>query len=79
LGREKQLPAVLVRAETYAREALAWLLEDRVAARVDVAAEISRPGWLGLAIAITRPGADVAVQYRYDVVWAGQAARAEAV
>lgn len=77
LSREKQQPAVLARAEEYAREALAWLLDDRVAARVDVAAEFSRPGWLGLLIEIHRPPTDP-VTFRYQMTWAAQAARSEA-
>lgn len=39
LGREARRPGVVRRAEEYAREALAWLLDDGVAERVDVAAE----------------------------------------
>lgn len=39
LDRAKHLPETLRRAEDYAREALAWLVEDGVGARVDVVAE----------------------------------------
>ncbi len=54
IDREKQLPEVLRRAEEYAREALRWMVDDGVAARVDVAAEIVRTGFLGLRIDILR-------------------------
>lgn len=37
LGREARRPDVVRRAEGYAREALAWLVEDGAAERVDVA------------------------------------------
>lgn len=55
LRREKQLVSVLRRAETYAAEALAWLLEDRIAATVDVVATNPASGVLALAVTITRP------------------------
>lgn len=59
LSREKQLPAVLIRAQDYAAEALAWLVDDGVAASVDVTAEVVARGILGLGIAITRPDGTV--------------------
>jgi len=68
LHREKQLPGVLARAEEYAREALAWLIEDGVAERVEVVASIPRGGILGLAVSITRPRSPT-VQYRFDAFW----------
>jgi phage gp46-like protein len=74
LYREKEEATVLVRAREYAREALQWLLDDQVAAAVDVEAEITRPGMLGLHIVITRP-LSTPVEYRFSAVWAGQAAR----
>lgn len=66
LSREKQLPEVLARAEEYARQALAWLVEDGVAGRVSVVASAPRPGTLALAVAIDRPGAGAR---RFEYVW----------
>lgn len=74
LSRSTLSEAVVARAEEYAREALAWLLEDKVAEAVDVTAEVVRYGVLGLAVSITRPGKD-AVSYRYNYNWAAQEAR----
>jgi len=68
LSREKQLTDVLVRAEEYANEALAWLVEDKVASAVDVTAEVVRDGMLGLLVRVTRPAGEVA-EYRYNHVW----------
>lgn len=68
LGREKQLASVVERAREYAVEALQWLVEDGVAARVDVAAEIVRAGMLGLHVRILRPDRS-RVEYRFDHVW----------
>lgn len=52
LAREKQTEATRRRAELYAREALAWLVEDGLAARVEVEAAWAAPQRLGLRIRI---------------------------
>jgi phage gp46-like protein len=74
LSREKETAAALRRAEEFACEALQWLVEDRVAERVEVAAQVPRTGLLGLAITIHRPRKDP-VQYRFDRTWSAQQAR----
>lgn len=74
LGREKQMQEVVTRAEEYVREALQWLLDDKVADRVDGTAEITRPGMLGITVKVYRPATD-AVQWRFDYTWAAQAAQ----
>jgi phage gp46-like protein len=68
LSREKQLPSVLARAKEYAEEALGWLIDDKIAATVDVFAEISAPGVLGLLITITRPSGE-REEHRFDTIW----------
>jgi phage gp46-like protein len=73
LARSKETPKALERVEEYAREALQWLLDDRVAERVDVTAEIPRPGMLGLTVQIFRPRADP-VTYRFNHAWSAQGA-----
>ncbi|MBR0647532.1 phage GP46 family protein [Plastoroseomonas hellenica] len=52
LRREKQQPETLRRAEDYAREALAWLVEDGLARGVTVSAEWVAMGLLGLRVEI---------------------------
>jgi phage gp46-like protein len=52
LSREKQLPDVLQRAQTYAEEALAWLVEDGIARSVAAPAEWIDRGVLGILIDI---------------------------
>lgn len=69
LSREKQTAEVVARAREYALEALGWMLRDRVASAVEVVAEITRPGVLGLSIIITRP--DGPGRERFDFVWKG--------
>lgn len=68
LSREKQTDQVLERAREYAKEALAWLLEDGIAREVLVTAEVVRPGVLGLGIEIRR-GDAAPVRYRFDSFW----------
>ena len=68
LSREKQLAAVVQRAREYAEEALAWLVEDGIAAAVRVEAGIVRQGVLGLRIEIERPDGS-AVEYRFNRLW----------
>jgi phage gp46-like protein len=52
LAREKETADVLARAQEYAREALAWLVEDGAAAAVEVSAAWVRRGVLGLTVTI---------------------------
>lgn len=74
LAREKQTPQTKARAEQYCREALAWMIEDKVATALDVATEYAAMGWLLIQIDIYRPDGS-AVRYRYDYEWAAQAAK----
>jgi phage gp46-like protein len=50
LAREKQTDETLRRAEDYAAEALAWLVEDRLAESVEVAAVWASAGAMRLAV-----------------------------
>jgi phage gp46-like protein len=74
LSREKQVQTVLSRAEEYAREALQWLLDDRVSDRIEVTAEFVRAGVLGIRVVIHRPRKAPA-QFRYDFNWQAQLAK----
>ncbi|MDH0640612.1 phage GP46 family protein [Pseudomonas sp. GD03860] len=77
LAREKQLPQVLSRAQQYCREALAWLIEDLVATRIEVSAEFIAQGWMLILIDIYRPTGSP-VRYRFNYEWAAQAAKRSA-
>jgi phage gp46-like protein len=68
LDRSKATPDIAKRAEEIAREALAWLIEDRVASSVDVAAAAG--GILTLAVTVHRPTGDP-VAFRFAQVWTG--------
>jgi phage gp46-like protein len=68
LAREKTLPAVLERAKEYAREALAWMIEDGLAAEIHVEAERGRNDILGLSIDIVKPSREL-VNFTYQDIW----------
>ncbi len=67
LAREKRLSSVLGRAQDYASEALAWLVDDGIASKVDVSAELIGEATLGLQVEITRPAGPG--RQRFDFVW----------
>lgn len=68
LAREKLLPATINRAREYAQEALAWMVEDGLASRVDVQAE--RFGQAGIALTATIYRSDGRItSLRFDNVW----------
>lgn len=69
LARRKQLPEVLAEARGYAEEALAWLIRDGVASRLEIEAFIPRDEALGLSIAITKPTGQP-VRFRFEALWA---------
>ncbi|MGL6223897.1 MAG: phage GP46 family protein [Steroidobacteraceae bacterium] len=74
LRREKQTAEVLSRARQYAEQALAWMIEDKVAKSVTVTTEYGQAGWLLIESIIERPNGS-RVRYRYDYEWAAQAAK----
>ena len=55
LRREKQLSSVVLRAEQYASDALAWMLEDKLVSSVSVKGSIARNGVLALSISLGIP------------------------
>jgi phage gp46-like protein len=69
LARSKDTETTRTRAEEYGREALAWLIEDRVAARVEVVASVPRAEMLGIEVAIYRPNQADPTRFRFAHVW----------
>jgi len=68
LSREKQTGDVLNRAREYAQESLQWLIDDGVAAAVDVNATWVRAGVLSLQTIITKPSGDN-LTYQFEQLW----------
>lgn len=77
LAREKATEQTRRRAELYIREALAWIITDRIAAAIEIETE-----WQGekrdrLAIRITlrRQSGTAVADSRFDFVWALEGSR----
>ena len=79
LHREKELHSVAVRAKQYAEESLKWLIDSKIASKVEVESELLGNGVLGLAVKITRPGKTELTEYRYNYNWDGQEAKSNAL
>ncbi len=71
LDRSKETQATIDRAVEYTREALQWMIDDKVTDRIEVSAEWIRPEVLGLAVSIFRPKAD-AVTFQFNYTWDAQ-------
>jgi len=67
LDRSKRTNETVLRAKEYVLEALAWMLEDRVVASIDVQIETTASALL-IAVGLQRPGRDP-VTYRFAHVW----------
>jgi phage gp46-like protein len=68
LKRAKQLQSVANLARQYCLEALQWLIEDQVAASVDVQAEIIAMYTLGIGVQIFKPDGGFQ-SFKFEYVW----------
>jgi phage gp46-like protein len=66
LENGSQVPETLRRAETYAREALAWMIEDGVAGSVTATASFPALGWIDLVIEIEQAGSRRTFSYAWS-------------
>lgn len=69
LSRAKLLPETAAKAREYAREALQWLVDDGVAARVDVEAERHGLDTLALACRFYKADGTKLADIRFTDVW----------
>lgn len=74
LRREKQTPETQIRYQEYAKEALAWLIEDKIAETVEVVANFPERERVDLLVTIQKPQGKVA--FKYSITWNAQKARA---
>ena len=72
LRREKLTGQLATQATREAERALVWLIEDGIAADVEVTSEIQKPGWLLLQVVVVRPDAS-RVEFQHAFVWEGVA------
>ncbi|WP_374631821.1 phage GP46 family protein [Ferrovibrio sp.] len=75
LHRETQIERVRRSAEDYAKQALQWLVDDRVAKALAVSASYPADHVLTLDITIHRPGRPD-MRFRFERLWAGTEAAA---
>lgn len=68
LYREKQVPEVLQRLEEYDREALQWLITDRVVSSIDVVESFPARGVVLTEITLHRPGLP-ALNFNFQLLW----------
>ena len=71
LRREKVLEKVLTRAQQYAQESLQWLIDDRVAEKINVTTEVvgkRSDGVLGIRVEVKKPNR-TAQSYKFDYAW----------
>ena len=68
LAREKQTEETLTRAREYVIESLQWLIEDGVAASVDVETVWIREQVMGCGVTITRPDGTTR-NMNFDYAW----------
>lgn len=74
IKRAKQLTSTLAKARGYCQDALRWMIEDKIADRVDVRTSYLAPasGVMIIEIDIYRPGSANPVLYRYGYEWSAQ-------
>lgn len=63
--------SLLLQARDYAREALAWLVEDGIAARVEVRTSWLAADALGIEVVVTQPTGTKLKPFRYSYAWQG--------
>lgn len=66
--REKQVPEVLERLEEYDREALQWLITDKVVSSIDIIESFPAPGAVLSEIVLHRPSMP-ALTFRFQMLW----------
>ena len=77
LARSKALPDVAQRAEDYAREALAWLVDEGVAREVAAVAQLVREPYRALTLEVTiyRPNVADPTRFPFGAIWKEEIAR----
>lgn len=68
LERSKQSAETARLAKEYVLEALKWMIDDKVAASIDVAIDNSTNGQMFIALTLQRPGRK-AISFRFAHVW----------
>lgn len=75
IRRAKQLQKTLADARDYAQKSLAWMIEDKVADRVEVSTSYPSRGFMLIEVDIYRPNLSTPISYRFNYEWAAQQLR----
>ncbi|MEG3640435.1 phage GP46 family protein [Magnetococcus sp. PR-3] len=70
LMRQKQIEPVRVEAEEMAREAVQWMIEDKIATQIEVTATFPARHWLALSGVFHRPNRP-ALSHHFELSWEG--------
>lgn len=68
LAREKLTETVRSKYQEYSREALQWLIDDKVVKSINLTSEIVKPDSIYLSVEIIRPDGST-VGYRFNTIW----------
>lgn len=71
LERAKQTEPVRLRAKDYVDQALAWLVQDGIAAAVETQVTWNRPGGLAVVARILEPDGSLKAEFAYQWAWEG--------
>lgn len=77
LDRAKETQETINKAREWAEESLAWLVDDGLALTVDVHAEATRPGLLGLRVRVVWSN-ETETDLNWEYLWREQAWRSTA-
>lgn len=77
LSREKESEQTRLRAESYGREALRWMIREEIASATEVSAAWTAPGRLELDVVIVSPPG-TRIGWRFAIAW-GQLAGLELI
>lgn len=71
LDRAKKSSAggLLLQARDFAKEALQWLVDDGIAAAIDVKTQYLDRTAIGIEVAVTQPGSAPLKPFRYSYAW----------
>lgn len=64
--RGRPITAIMAKAQSFAQEALNWLLEDGVASKIEIKTYRHQTEALGFAITIYSPTRET---HKYDIIW----------
>lgn len=75
LSRQKMTQDVRLKAITYARQAVQWMIDDGIASAIDVVAAFTSPSRLDMQVTVTEPSGS-SITHAFSLVWTAQTSEA---